>query len=248
VTKYFIGIDLSDITRDPPRPSARAVLNVVNHKLHCQFDEWEKSQGPLALVPSYVKGSDFILAIDGPQGLAGDQSCNMRVAERKLATPGKSPYLPPTLPSNFPYASFVWGAVKLFFSLSEDYGNLFRLYGAQSVKRSQANLIEVYPGKGWLCLKEPSITLPKKKSLDGRKCRYALLERLDIKFPHKFTIERPPCHDQLDAALAAYTAYLFESEGTCDKGKAPWKDKDFLREGIIVQPHPQISIHRKDTR
>ncbi len=33
--------------------------------------------------------------------------------------------------------------------------------------------------------------------------------RMGIKFSTKYTIEVPPTHDQLDAAIAAYVAYLF---------------------------------------
>ena len=59
-----------------------------------------------------------------------------------------------------------------------------------------------------------------------------------MKFSPKYTIEIPPTHDQLDAAVAAYIAYLFTVGKTTEYGQNPFEDSRFgiLREGFIVQP------------
>jgi hypothetical protein len=59
-----------------------------------------------------------------------------------------------------------------------------------------------------------------------------------IKFSTEYTINIPPTHDQLDAAIAAYIAYLFTIGKTTEHGQCPFEDERFgyLREGLIVQP------------
>jgi len=103
-------------------------------------------------------------------------------------------------------------------------------------KQSEANLIEVYPGSAWSVL--AGHRLKKKSLLDGRRARYDLLVRRGLTFAQGYSIERPPTHDQLDAAVAAYLAYLFKSGKTSDYGRNPFEDAGLglLREGLIVQP------------
>jgi len=224
----FIGIDLSDPFAKRGRPCTRAT---IRSNLNCIFDEWEYDLTGNQIVPDNILPIQFLVAIDGPQGLAGNPECTMRLSERQLGTAGKSPYA--FRPIGQPYAGFVQGSVKLFYSLSKS--QRFQLYGLKNEK-VDTNLIEVYPGAAW-----PVISghrLQNKKLLAGRQSRYELLMRMGIKFSPKYTIEVPPTHDQLDAAIAAYVAYLFTIGKTMECGQDPFEDERLgvLREGLIIQP------------
>jgi hypothetical protein len=224
----FIGIDLSDFFARHKRPCTRATIGT---DLNCVFDEWEYNLTGNQVVPDKIPPTQFILAIDGSQGLAGNPERTMRIGERKLATVGKSSYA--FRPIGQPYAGFVQGSVKLFYSLSKS--PRFRLHGLKNDKLD-ANLIEVYPGAAWPVIAGHG--LPKKSLLAGRQSRYEVLLKNGIKFSAEYTAEVPPTHDQLDAAIAAYTAYLFTIGKTEEHGQNAFEDKRFgiLREGLIVQP------------
>jgi hypothetical protein len=224
----FIGIDLSDPFAKRKRPCTRATMGA---NLNCIFDEWEYDLTSSRIIRDRMPSAGFVLAIDGPQGLAGQPECRMRLSERELGAAGKSPYS--FQPLGKPYAGFVQGSVKLFYVLSKSRG--FRLCGLKRDK-SDANLIEVYPGASWPIIAGPG--LPKKRSLAGRKCRYESLLKRGMQFSDEYTAEIPPTHDQLDAAIAAYTAYLFTIGKTIAHGHNPFDDRRFrlLREGLIIQP------------
>ena len=121
----------------------------------------------------------------------------------------------------------------MFYSLNKS--QRFQLYGLKNEK-VDTNLIEVYPGAAWPVI--AGRRLQKKRLLAGRQSRYELLMRIGIKFSPKYTIEVPPTHDQLDAAIAAFIAYLFSIGKTTEYGQNPVEDEKLgvLREGIIVQP------------
>lgn len=224
----FIGIDLSDLFAKRKRPCTRATIGT---NLNCIFDEWEYDLTGNQIVTDRIPFTQFVLAVDGPQGLASNPECAMRFGERKLGTAGKSPYA--FHPIGQPYAGFVQSSVKLFYSLSKSHR--FRLYGLKNDKLD-TNLIEVYPGAAWPVI--ASHRLPKKRLLAGRQSRYGVLLKNGIKFSPEYTAEVPPTHDQLDAAIAAYTAYLFTIGKTIAYGQNPFEDErlHILREGLIVQP------------
>jgi len=224
----FIGIDLSDPFAKYKRPCTRAT---IGKNLNCTFDEWEYDLTGNHIVPDKISLTQFILAIDGPQGLAGNPECKMRLSERKLGTAGKSPYT--FRPIGQPYSGFVQGSVKLFYSLTKS--QYFQLYGLSSEKL-EVNLIEVYPGAAWPVI--AGQRLQKKTLLVGRQYRYDVLLKIGIKFSPKYTTEVPPTHDQLDAAMAAYTAYLFTMGIYMEYGQNPFEDErlGILREGLIIQP------------
>ena len=85
----FIGIDLSDPFAKRGRPCTRAT---IRSNLNCIFDEWEYDLTGNQIVPDNILPIQFLVAIDGPQGLAGNPECTMRLSERRLGTAGKSPY------------------------------------------------------------------------------------------------------------------------------------------------------------
>ncbi len=78
--------------------------------------------------------------------------------------------------------------------------------------------------------------LPAKTKEEGKRARRALLEELGI----QFLFTEPLTADQLDAALAAWTAYCFDRGWVSIEGAPPWLDgpREVLREGFIVQPSP----------
>lgn len=225
----FIGIDLSDPFAEHKRACTRAILGA---DLFCMFDEWGYDLTGSTIVPPEVANLPHILAIDGPQGLAGSPEHRMRLCEQQLGAAGKSSY--DFRPIGYPYAGFIRGSVKLFYSLYKS-GN-FQLYGMPKTKLSAVNLIEVYPGSAWPVL--AGCHLKKKGLLEGRRARYNLLLEQGIIFEQRYSVEKPPTHDQLDATLAAYIAYLFKNGKISDYGRNPSEDASvgILREGLIVQP------------
>lgn len=228
---YFIGIDLTDPFARNKRPCDRAILD---NELKCLFDRWDYEPGGDQIIPESIIHEKCILAIDGPQGLAGNEEDNMRLSEHELRTAGKSPYTFPV--QGKPYAGFIKGSVQLFFQL--DKSGRFHLFGFGN-DRGYTNLIEVYPGAAWPVL--AGHRLPNKKLVIGRQSRYELLKQLGLKFDLDDTVL--PTHDQLDAAVAAYTAYLFFIRKATEHGLPPFEDKaaGVIREGFILQPIKMIS-------
>ena len=228
-TLFFIGIDLSDPFAKHQRSCTRAILG---SDLRCAFDEWEYDATGSAIVPPELVHLPHIVAMDGPQGLAGSSERGMRLCEQQLGAAGKSSYA--FRPIGQPYAGFVRGSVGLFHSLCRS-GD-FHLHGVEQTQESNTNLIEVYPGAAWPVLARQR--LKNKRLLEGRRLRYGLMVRLGIIFAQRYSIEMLPTHDQLDAAMAAYIAYLFKNGKTSDYGENPFEDAaaETLREGLIVQP------------
>ena len=235
--RYYIGIDLTD-----PRSSAGAPkpcdVAVLDPQLTCQFSQWTYSERGESIVPEVALGRSFILSIDGPQGLTGNKDAGSRESELSvqrsvgIGIPGHTMY---ELPSNgTPFAGFISGSVKLFYRLVTS-GSRFRLLGMEGVSQRDANLIEVYPGAGWRSLAGAE-KLPRKDTLKGREARRALLEARSVTFPEG----KPPSTDQLDAAMAAWTAYCFDMDQVSLEGVAPWLDEanGVMREGYLVQPAP----------
>lgn len=231
----FLGIDLSYT-----RPSARAVLN---QGLHCTFDDWPYNEAGLGILPTGVDPLHCVVAIDGPQGLAGQPGQSMRACERQLGTPGKSPYAGPVEGRLF--AEYVRSSVRLFYSLHKS--GRFHLRGLSGpLGQSHANLIEVYPGAAWPELAEKHLghrKLDKKQRRAGRRQRYDLLMEEGLRFHRSYDQERLPTHDDLDAAIAAYIACLFSKGKARAIGESPSEDagSSVLREGFIVQPQAHVA-------
>ncbi|MFW6150875.1 MAG: DUF429 domain-containing protein, partial [Chloroflexota bacterium] len=208
---FFIGLDLSDPFARRKRPCTRAVLDPG---LACSFEEWDYDTRGCGILPARAGSSGGVLAVDGPQGLAGTPGQSMRMCERELRTAGKSSYA--FRPLGQPYAGFVRGSVELFYSLV--HSGLFLLHGMNGSGRF--GLIEVYPGSAWPVLSggEP---LEKKGALRGRRRRQHLLLQRGLRFPSHCGPDRLPTHDQLDAALVAYIGFLFWRGRTVSCGTEP---------------------------
>jgi hypothetical protein len=202
----------------------------------CNFSEWDNYETGAGMVPDGYTDPPCIVAIDGPQGLAGFPERTMRSCERLLGAAGKSTFSFPIL--GRPFAGFVRGSVELFYrlQLSKD----CRLYGMPGVDRFQSILLEVYPGAAWKTL--AGHALPKKTSPGGRIERFKILKSLGLTFP-QFVSGGLLSHDELDAGVAAYIAYLFSQNKTVDYGEPPFEDASgqVLREGFIVQPVAGLS-------
>ena len=225
--RYIIGLDLTDPYAKSPCPCDVAVLDP---DLNCTFALWEYSEDGSGIVPTAALGRAFVLAVDGPQGLAGQEEATSRESERAVHTPGRTPY---ELPANgAPYAGFTVGSVRLFHRLMTS-GSRFRLLGMENIPNHEANLVEVFPGAGWKTFSDGH-RLPRKDTVKGREARYAILQVEGVKFSH----EGLPTSDQLDAAMAAWTGYLFNLGLVLLVGSPPWLDKEcaVIREGYIVQP------------
>ncbi len=223
----FVGLDMVDGTKQPPR---KVDLAFLDQSLVCKFGTWDFDPQGRGL--DQLKASEYILAIDGPQGLAGSPDKRMRECEREGGTPGKSPYEFPSLDRWG--AGYVISSIKLFAALFQS--RAFELHGLTSA--DQATLIEVYPGKGWRRLAKSSGANPKelvrKTRQEGREQRLRLLKQNGI----RPVSDRLPTHDQLDAALAAFAALRFAGGTHMQEGVPPFWDiaKQVLREGFIVYP------------
>ena len=224
--RYYIGLDLTDPFAANQRPCDVAVLGP---ELDCTFSTWEYRADGSGIIPPRALGRSFILAIDGPQALAGTPGATVRESERLVNAPGRTPYEMPE--PGRPFAGFIRGSVQLFYNLVES-GSRFRLLGMEDVPPGDANLLEVFPGGAWRIL-SPS-QLPAKRTLEGRSSRRALLEACGIVFP----TDDMPTDDQLDAAMAAYVAFAFERGNVKIEGAGPVLDPDAgaIREGYVVQP------------
>jgi hypothetical protein len=225
----FIGLDMVDGCRPSPRKVDVAFLD---RSLGCTFDQWDFDPKGKGLLPGQLGSPGFVLAIDGPQGLAGSPGDPMRICERAGGVAGKSPYDFP--PLDRPFAGFIASSVRLFAALLQS--GKFHLHGLPVSSSHEARLIEVYPGKGWADVaKRNEIPLTEKKQrLEGRKQRQCLLEASEIRLPPGSV----PTHDQLDAALAALTAFRFAEGEATEQGVSPFWDssKQVIREGFIVYP------------
>ena len=224
--RYFIGLDLADPSAAKKRPADVAVLDPV---LHCTFDQWDYREDGSGIIPGRALGRAYILAVDGPQGLAGDPEATMRDSERVVNAPGHTPYDLPT--DNRPYAGLITGSVKLFYRLVTS-GSRFRLLGMGDVQPDDANLIEVFPGGAWKVV--AGRPLPTKRQLEGRQVRFELLRSIGMTFDS----EDLPTTDQLDAAMAAWVAYCFDQGDANFEGRPPVLDQEAgaVREGYVVQP------------
>jgi len=67
----FIGVDLADPFAKRGRPCTRAT---IGSDLNCIFDKWEYDLTGNQIVPDNILPIQFLVAIDGPQGLAGNQN------------------------------------------------------------------------------------------------------------------------------------------------------------------------------
>ena len=202
----ILGVDTTDPFAKHPRPATVAEIDPELRLMAL----YETPMEALVGLPLGV-----FMAIDGPQGLASPgKKC--RECERLLRTPGRTPDTFPE-PGSKPFAGYLRGNIVLFHSM-------LRLGW-----RLQENLIEVFPGAAWP-LFSPSRLMAKQVE-EGRQQRHDILIRCGIQgLPQSLN------HDQLDALMAAFTAFQFATGKALVVGFPWYSDGEFIREGFIVQP------------
>ena len=224
--QVFIGLDLTDPFAANLRPCDYAILDT---DLNCDFGLWDYREDGASIIPQPALGRSFILAIDGPQGLAGEPSASTRNSEKLVNAPGRSPY--ELKLEGKPYQGLIQGSVNLFYRLVTS-GSRFRLLGLDGIPVTDTTLLEVYPGGAWKIISGQN--LPPKRTTSGRYLRADLLAQLGVKFKSS----ELPTNDQLDATLAAWIAYKFWLGESTFEGMAPEVDdlNSIIREGYIVMP------------
>lgn len=201
----YLGIDL---TSSPTRPSAYAVLKRAGalRQVGALRSDQEITSLAQRVRPAYV-------AIDAPLGLPKGMCClepscpctaqaadGLRAAEREVISRGFGLY-------RTTKKSIIRGLVYRAIALR------------RRLEEAGLRVMEVYPYASKVILLGRD--LPKKTTPEGRAVLRARLEPL---IPGLAALDRAPNHDELDAIVAAYTAYLFaqgkaeevgeETEGT----------------------------------
>lgn len=217
---WFLGADLTDPYTREPRP---VVVAAMDRWRRIRFRQWTFELDGNGLISPDIAAEGFVLALDGPQGLAA-AGRKMRESERLLRAAGKSSAEMPK--PGKPYAGLIAGSVTLFAAL-RNAG--FGLLGEVPYEKTQ--IIEVYPADLWP--KWAGHSLPKKTLPTGKRARYDLLIGLGVELPLGVDAIT---HDQLDAAAAAFAAYLWATGKAKEYGEPPVFDekKGFMREGPIV--------------
>lgn len=221
---WFVGVDLTDPHAKRVRP---ATVARMDRWRRVRLSEWTPTPTGEGLVSSDVAADGFVLALDGPQGLAAPGR-PLRAAERALRTAGKTGS---TMPRKGPYAGFLRGSVELFAALRRTGLGILG-----EVPDEKAVLMEVYPADLWARLAKGR-RLPSKKTPAGLRVRWELLrsEGVELESQHPLG-PKDMTHDQLDAAAAAFTAYLWATGKARLAGELPAWDEAVgcLREGFIV--------------
>lgn len=217
---WFLGADLTDPSARKPRP---ATVATMDRWRRVQFHTWTFDASATELIPEEIKRESFVLAIDGPQGLAG-AGRRIRQAEEILNTAGKCG---PRLPTpGKPYGGFITGSVRLFSALQESGFGLLGL-----VPHDRVDLLETYPADLWK--KWAGRRIAPKTSPSGRRNRYDILRGFGLELPLAPDVIT---HDALDAAACALLAYLWATDKARTFGTAPALDPsiNLIREGFIV--------------
>ncbi len=218
---FFLGVDLTDPFAREPRPVSIATMDRWRR---VRLRTWTFDLTLRYLLPEDLAGDGFVLAIDGPQGLAATGR-TLRESERLLRAAGKSGS-ELKAPGTHPYAGLIAGSVALFAALR---GAGLGVLG--EVPYEETSLLEVYPGDLWP--KWAGRRIPRKTLISGRRARYDLLLGLGVELPLG---PDAITHDQLDAAAAAFAAYLWATGKAQEYGDPPRFDAEegVLREGRIV--------------
>jgi hypothetical protein len=244
----FVGIDLTSAFAAVPRPIDIAVLD---DRLNVRFLQvkWPEAKIVEGRDPSFLTrmlprrvplGPDerMVVAIDGPQGLvtAGN---SMRVCERVLGTPGRTPSdLPPAEERGAPFQGYIRSSVDLFAGLVGA-PTSWPLAGLTGVGNAEAALWEIFPGAEWVIL--ATRRLASKTTIAGRQERRNLLESLGVTFP----TQSLPTADQHDALVGAYLAWCVHNRPLSVKlvGVAPHTADGQIREGFILHADPGLGIN-----
>jgi len=189
---------------------------------------------PLRLGPT----EPFILAVDGPQGLA-DLGRTQRACEQILGTPGRTPSELPPDAEGAPFQGYIRSSIDLFAALVDATDTACYLTGLKGSSRSDANLFEVFPGAEWVVL--AGKRLARKTTVAGRKERRQLFHLLGLVFPAEFSL---PTADQNDALVGSFLAWCLrhEPDAVVQVGDAPTSLDGQIREGFILHATEKASV------
>jgi NAD(P) transhydrogenase len=221
---WFMGVDLTDPRAKTVRP---ATVALMDRWRRIRLSTWTPDPEGRGLVPDEVAADGFLLALDGPQGLARPGR-RLRAAERLLRTAGKTP---DAAPRTGPYAGFLRGSAELFAALRRSGLGLLGEAPAEDTV-----LMEIYPADIWARLAKGR-RLPPKKTPAGLRVRWELLRSEGVELESRRPLDPTDVtHDQLDAAAAAFAAYLWATGRARLVGEPPMWDAaaGCLREGYIV--------------
>ncbi len=234
----FIGIDLTSAFA---QGAARAIdVAILSDELEVSFAlaRWPTGAEVVArsapaframleqAVPPHHR--DVVWAIDGPQGLSKSGAA-MRLCERQLAAPGRTPDTLPLPESTQPFHGFIRSSVDLFAALA---GGVFDLKpaGLDRITANTATLFEVFPGAEWSVL--AGARLSKKGSAAGRAQRRDLFRVLGVR-----GLPVLPTPDQNDALVGAYVAWCsrHRPQNVSLVGMPPYRGVNReIREGLIL--------------
>lgn len=212
---WYLGMDLTGVGAHDPRPITVAAMDRWRR---VRFKTWTFDRAGQGLVSQDIARDGYLLAIGGPQGMAAKGSL-VRACEVELAG-GKQPKKQATR-NHEPPAS-----VALFATLREA-----GLGVLGECPHESTSLLEVRPEA--LFQHWAGHRLPKKSLPAGRRTRYDLLRELGLELPAGGDAIT---YDQLDAAAAAFAAYLWATGKAKSYGAPPVMDVETncLREGLII--------------
>ena len=119
----FIGVDLTSAFAREPHPDDVAMLdddrNVTFHQVVWPAHTEVVNRDPASAVAMILKSlrldstEPFILAVDGPQGLANPGQ-TQRACEQILGTPGRTPSQLPPAVEGPPFQGYIRSSIDLF--------------------------------------------------------------------------------------------------------------------------------------
>lgn len=238
----YVGVDLTSafVAKRNPRPVDVAILEDEQLRL----TRWSWPEPDIVNAAGrYLAGSfsdaiewepeRTVVCIDGPHALSSRQN-EPRLAEKRLSTPGRTPYDLPDAGEPRPFSGYIRSSILLFRALlGHNLG--YRLAGLAQTPRGMATLFEVFPGAAWSVLL--GRRAPRKSSREGRLVRADIWSALGLRI-----LDAPelPSADQNDAIVAALLGRWARDRPDSVElvGEAP--DGDPLREGLILHAVRQL--------
>jgi predicted nuclease with RNAse H fold len=205
---WFLGVALEDPEALETRPVSIAAMDRWRR---VRFRTWTFSPSGDGIVSPDIAEDGFVIAVDGPMALPG-AGHKVREAMKHLTQSGK--FGKPSGKSGRTSATLP-GSVLLFSNLRNAGFGVLGEAPWESTMLLEVNLDHLW-GQ-WAGHAMPKKTLP-----SGRRARYDLLRGLGIELAHG---PDAVTHDQLDAAAAAFAAYLWATGKAKEYGDAPVFDE-----------------------
>ncbi|MEO6326013.1 MAG: Si-specific NAD(P)(+) transhydrogenase [Thermoanaerobaculia bacterium] len=212
---WALGMDLTGIVSLEPRPVTVAAMDRWRR---VRFRTWTFDPTGERLVSEEIAAEGFVLAIGGPQGVApaGEDA---RACDRALAEQAKAARTRLGAPDGK-------ASLAIFSALRKSGLGLLG-----EAAHDATSILEVSPED--LFRKWGGARIPKKSLPSGRRSRFDILRGLGLELP---VGADAITYDQLDAAAAAYAAYLWSTGQAKTIGDIPEVDPKTNRilEGLVV--------------